>query len=201
IAWKSKECPIDSQDNRDAFLCVRHCDYESSDTSPSRSQHSKGASKDNFFIVFFPPKGKEYEASRLKCPLGFKQVSENNQCFCERPLTPYELEAQRREHCDQAFERCRMYGTKPYDCNHIIDVCPPFGQWLTLTTIGHCERPPTRVPLAPLARHESVDVHSAQVSSDLAVLDFALLPPQQLCSPGSPGREQRQRIAASDSEN
>ncbi|KAH9395147.1 hypothetical protein TYRP_005218 [Tyrophagus putrescentiae] len=41
---------------------------------------------------------------------------------------------------------------------------------LTLTTLGHCERPPTRAPLAPLARPESVDVHSAQVSSDLAAL-------------------------------
>ncbi|KAH9392140.1 hypothetical protein TYRP_022165 [Tyrophagus putrescentiae] len=38
-----------------------------------------------------------------------------------------------------------------------------FGQRLTLTTLGHCERPPTRVPLAPLARPESVDVHSAQI--------------------------------------
>ncbi|KAH9401387.1 hypothetical protein TYRP_016771 [Tyrophagus putrescentiae] len=45
-----------------------------------------------------------------------------------------------------------------------------FGQRLTLTTLGHCERPPTRAPLAPLARPESVDVHNAQVSSDLAVL-------------------------------
>ncbi|KAH9395410.1 hypothetical protein TYRP_020728, partial [Tyrophagus putrescentiae] len=45
-----------------------------------------------------------------------------------------------------------------------------FGQRLTLTTLGHCERPPTRAPLAPLARPESVDVHSAQVSSDLAAL-------------------------------
>ncbi|KAH9390547.1 hypothetical protein TYRP_022962, partial [Tyrophagus putrescentiae] len=50
-----------------------------------------------------------------------------------------------------------------------------FGQRLTLTTLGHCERPPTRVPLAPLARPESVDVHSAQVSSDLAALGCALL--------------------------
>ncbi|KAH9409227.1 hypothetical protein TYRP_010227, partial [Tyrophagus putrescentiae] len=50
-----------------------------------------------------------------------------------------------------------------------------FDQRLTLTTLGHCERPPTRVPLAPLARSESVDVHSAQVSSDLAALSCALL--------------------------
>ncbi|KAH9390443.1 hypothetical protein TYRP_023021 [Tyrophagus putrescentiae] len=42
-----------------------------------------------------------------------------------------------------------------------------FGQRLTLTTLEHCERPPTR---APLARPESVDVHNAQVSSDLAAL-------------------------------
>ncbi|KAH9399975.1 hypothetical protein TYRP_017546, partial [Tyrophagus putrescentiae] len=47
-----------------------------------------------------------------------------------------------------------------------------FGQRLTLTTLGHCERPPTRAPLAPLARPESVDVHSAQVSLDLAALGF-----------------------------
>ncbi|KAH9398694.1 hypothetical protein TYRP_018502 [Tyrophagus putrescentiae] len=47
-----------------------------------------------------------------------------------------------------------------------------FGQRLTLTTLGHCERPPTRAPLAPLARPESVDVHSAQVSSDLAALSY-----------------------------
>ncbi|KAH9409982.1 hypothetical protein TYRP_009730, partial [Tyrophagus putrescentiae] len=47
-----------------------------------------------------------------------------------------------------------------------------FGQRLTLTTLGHCKRPPTRAPLAPLARPESVDVHSAQVSSDLAALDY-----------------------------
>ncbi|KAH9388007.1 hypothetical protein TYRP_009209, partial [Tyrophagus putrescentiae] len=50
-----------------------------------------------------------------------------------------------------------------------------FGQRLTLTTLGHCERPPTRAPLAPLVRPESVDVHSAQVSSDLAALGCALL--------------------------
>ncbi|KAH9398215.1 hypothetical protein TYRP_019224 [Tyrophagus putrescentiae] len=50
-----------------------------------------------------------------------------------------------------------------------------FGQRLTLTTLGHCERPPTRAPLAPLARPESVDVHNAQVSSDLAALSCALL--------------------------
>ncbi|KAH9404888.1 hypothetical protein TYRP_000721, partial [Tyrophagus putrescentiae] len=50
-----------------------------------------------------------------------------------------------------------------------------FGQRLTLTTLGHCERPPTRAPLAPLARPESVDVHNAQVSSDLAALGCALL--------------------------
>ncbi|KAH9394866.1 hypothetical protein TYRP_004928, partial [Tyrophagus putrescentiae] len=50
-----------------------------------------------------------------------------------------------------------------------------FGQRLTLTTLGHCERPPTRASLAPLARPESVDVHSAQVSSDLAALRCALL--------------------------
>ncbi|KAH9391133.1 hypothetical protein TYRP_006728 [Tyrophagus putrescentiae] len=43
---------------------------------------------------------------------------------------------------------------------------------LTLTTLGHCERLPTRAPLAPLARPESVDVHNAQVSSDLAALGF-----------------------------
>ncbi|KAH9395520.1 hypothetical protein TYRP_020544 [Tyrophagus putrescentiae] len=42
-------------------------------------------------------------------------------------------------------------------------------QRLTLTTLGHCERPPTR---APLARPESVDVHSAQVLSDLAALGY-----------------------------
>ncbi|KAH9396919.1 hypothetical protein TYRP_003219, partial [Tyrophagus putrescentiae] len=47
-----------------------------------------------------------------------------------------------------------------------------FGQRLTLTTLGHCERPPTQ---APLAKPESVDVHSAQVSSDLADLGCALL--------------------------
>lgn len=82
-------------------MCIRHCDYEESNSSPSRTQHGKEANKDNFFIFFFPSKGKEYEANRLKCPSGFKQVSENNQCFCERPLTPYELETQRREFCNQ----------------------------------------------------------------------------------------------------
>ncbi|KAH9399688.1 hypothetical protein TYRP_017680 [Tyrophagus putrescentiae] len=46
---------------------------------------------------------------------------------------------------------------------------------LTLTTLGHCERPPTRAPLAPLATPESVDVHSAQVSSDFTALGCALL--------------------------
>ncbi|KAH9394197.1 hypothetical protein TYRP_004246 [Tyrophagus putrescentiae] len=56
-----------------------------------------------------------------------------------------------------------------------------FGQRLTLTTLGHCERPPTRAPLAPLARPESVDVHSAQVSSDLAALSRALLLRTQKC--------------------
>ncbi|KAH9391745.1 hypothetical protein TYRP_022593 [Tyrophagus putrescentiae] len=57
-----------------------------------------------------------------------------------------------------------------------------FGQRLTLTTLGHCERLPTRAPLAPLARPESVDVHSAQVSSDLAALGCGLLLFSQLCS-------------------
>src|SRR5699024_3031082 len=81
---------------------------------------------DTFFVVFFPPKNhaNTYEKYRFKCPAGFKQSSENNQCFCERPYTPYELEMQRREKCDIAFERWRMYGAKPYDCNHIIDACP-----------------------------------------------------------------------------
>ncbi|KAH9391571.1 hypothetical protein TYRP_022747, partial [Tyrophagus putrescentiae] len=46
---------------------------------------------------------------------------------------------------------------------------------LTLTTLGHCERPPTRALLAPLARPELGDVHSAQVSSDLAALGCALI--------------------------
>ncbi|KAH9401352.1 hypothetical protein TYRP_016735, partial [Tyrophagus putrescentiae] len=34
-----------------------------------------------------------------------------------------------------------------------------------LTTLGHCERPPTRVSRAERAEPESVGVHSAQVSS------------------------------------
>ncbi|KAH9398501.1 hypothetical protein TYRP_018742 [Tyrophagus putrescentiae] len=34
-----------------------------------------------------------------------------------------------------------------------------------LTTLGHCERPPTRVSRAERAGPESVGVHSAQVSS------------------------------------
>ncbi|KAH9400212.1 hypothetical protein TYRP_001772 [Tyrophagus putrescentiae] len=80
-------------------------------------------------------------------------------------------------------------------CGHLFcDLClkRSFGQRLTLTTLGHCKRPPTRAPLAPLARPESVDVHSAQVSSDLAALGRALFPLQQRCSPCSPGRK-RQR--------
>ncbi|KAH9406310.1 hypothetical protein TYRP_013921, partial [Tyrophagus putrescentiae] len=61
-----------------------------------------------------------------------------------------------------------------------------FGQRLTLTTLGHCERPPTRAPLAPLARPESVDVHSAQVSSDLAALVKQRLTLASLGSPKTP---------------
>ncbi|KAH9401589.1 hypothetical protein TYRP_016986, partial [Tyrophagus putrescentiae] len=34
-----------------------------------------------------------------------------------------------------------------------------------LTTLGHCERPPTRVSRAERAGPESVGIHSAQVSS------------------------------------
>ncbi|XP_075591401.1 uncharacterized protein LOC124492378 [Dermatophagoides farinae] len=129
-AWKSRECPIDSQDNRETYLCIRPCDFEDNSlegSSPSRNQHGKNvAADDNFFVVFFPPKPKDqYERSRFKCPAGFRQTKERDQqCFCERPYTPYEMEMQRREKCDQTFERCRMYGAKPYDCNHIIDTCP-----------------------------------------------------------------------------
>ncbi|KAH9403613.1 hypothetical protein TYRP_014798, partial [Tyrophagus putrescentiae] len=36
-----------------------------------------------------------------------------------------------------------------------------------LTTLGHCERPPTRVSRAERAGPESVGVHSAQVSSGI----------------------------------
>lgn len=79
---------------------------------------------ESFFVVFFPPKQSFYEKNRLKCPAGFRQTNENDKCFCERPYTNYELEMLRREQCDQAFERCRMYGSKPYDCNHIIETCP-----------------------------------------------------------------------------
>ncbi|KAH9392075.1 hypothetical protein TYRP_022099 [Tyrophagus putrescentiae] len=61
-----------------------------------------------------------------------------------------------------------------------------FGQRLTLTTLGHCERPPTRAPLAPLARPESVDVHSAQVSSDLAALSYLVKQRLTVASLGSP---------------
>ncbi|KAH9396746.1 hypothetical protein TYRP_003040, partial [Tyrophagus putrescentiae] len=65
---------------------------------------------------------------------------------------------------------------------------------LTLTTLGHCERPPTRAPLAPLAR-PSRGVHSAQVSSDLAALGSALLPPQQLTKRRNISQNKRQRCA------
>lgn len=61
----------------------------------------------------------------MRCPGGFKLVHEAGQCLCERPYTPYELEQQRREKCDQAFETCRLYGARPYDCNHVVDTCPP----------------------------------------------------------------------------
>ncbi|KAH9404025.1 hypothetical protein TYRP_014539 [Tyrophagus putrescentiae] len=57
---------------------------------------------------------------------------------------------------------------------------------LTLTT-----RAP-QASLAALAKPSSSVVDNGQVTSDLAALS-ALLPPQQLCSPGSPGRERRQR--------
>lgn len=120
-AWKSKECPIESVDRRDTFLCTRPCDYEEP-VAPSSDRDAR--KDDNFFIVFFPPKSGEYEKSRLKCPANYKQVNENNRCFCERPFTPYEIEVQKREKCDQAFEECRMYGSKPYDCNSIIEQCP-----------------------------------------------------------------------------
>ncbi|KAH9392184.1 hypothetical protein TYRP_005255 [Tyrophagus putrescentiae] len=68
-----------------------------------------------------------------------------------------------------------------------------FGQRLTLTTLGHCERPPTRAPLAPLARPESVDVHSAQVSSDHAALQRLTL--ASLGSPKTPADSDLARSA------
>ncbi|KAH9400094.1 hypothetical protein TYRP_001651 [Tyrophagus putrescentiae] len=43
-----------------------------------------------------------------------------------------------------------------------------------LTTLGHCERPPTRVSRAERVGPESVGVHSAQVSSGCAVWGFCL---------------------------
>ncbi|KAH9409104.1 hypothetical protein TYRP_011382, partial [Tyrophagus putrescentiae] len=65
-----------------------------------------------------------------------------------------------------------------------------------LTTLGHCERPPTRAPLAPLARPESVDVHNAQVSSDLAALSFKQrLTPASLGSPKTPAASDLARSA------
>ncbi|KAI2799990.1 hypothetical protein BLOT_012202 [Blomia tropicalis] len=124
-AWRSNDCPIDSPDNRG--LCIRPCDYDEYDhrngknTSPPSNFDKE---KDNFFVVFFPPKNQRYETERLRCPLGYRQTWESRKCFCERSFTSYEMELQRRERCDQAFERCRMYGTKAYDCNHIIDSCP-----------------------------------------------------------------------------
>ncbi|KAH9394196.1 hypothetical protein TYRP_004245 [Tyrophagus putrescentiae] len=42
-----------------------------------------------------------------------------------------------------------------------------------LTTLGHCERPPTRVSRAERAGPESVGVHSVQVSSGLHLHKFA----------------------------
>ncbi|KAH9401466.1 hypothetical protein TYRP_016854 [Tyrophagus putrescentiae] len=67
---------------------------------------------------------------------------------------------------------------------------------LTLTTLGHCERPPTRASLAPLARPESVDVHSAQVSSDLAALGFKQrLTLASLGSPKTPAYSDLARFA------
>ncbi|KAH9395420.1 hypothetical protein TYRP_020738 [Tyrophagus putrescentiae] len=56
----------------------------------------------------------------------------------------------------------------------------------SLTTLGHCERPPTRAPLTPLARPESVDVHNAQVSSNLAALGYLVKQRLTLASLGSP---------------
>ena len=110
FAWTSKDCPIDSQDNRDGHLCIRPCDFDETNVDLVRSQYGKysgngmnDGEKDNFFIVFYPPKDKHYEASRVKCHSGEKQVYENKQCFCERPYTPYELELQRREKCDQGI--------------------------------------------------------------------------------------------------
>ncbi|UXI20732.1 tRNA-specific adenosine deaminase 2 [Sarcoptes scabiei] len=131
-AWRSRECPIDSQDNRESYLCIRPCDYEEK-FSLKDDHHNlignydsskQAKSDDSYFVVFFPPKSDQYEKNRFKCPAGFRQTNENGRCFCERPYTPYEMEMQRREKCDQTFERCRMYGAKPYDCNHIIDACP-----------------------------------------------------------------------------
>ncbi|KAH9403892.1 hypothetical protein TYRP_014403 [Tyrophagus putrescentiae] len=76
------------------------------------------------------------------------------------------------------------------------DVDVSFGQRLTLTTLGHCERPPTRAPLAPLARPESVDVHNAQVSSDLAALGFKQrLTLASLGSPKTPAYSDLARFA------
>ncbi|KAH9401537.1 hypothetical protein TYRP_016931 [Tyrophagus putrescentiae] len=48
--------------------------------------------------------------------------------------------------------------------------------------------PSSSASLAALARPSSSVVDNGQVTSDLAALGSALLPPQQLCSSGSPGR-------------
>ena len=128
FGWRSAECPIESQDVIDRSMCIRPCDFDDTpghnQNIHNRNREQKATNSENFFIIFFPPKNKEYEESRFKCPSGFKQTIEARRCFCERPFTNYELEMQQREKCDSAFEKCRMYGSKPYDCNHIIGVCP-----------------------------------------------------------------------------
>ncbi|KAH9389556.1 hypothetical protein TYRP_007099, partial [Tyrophagus putrescentiae] len=67
-----------------------------------------------------------------------------------------------------------------------------FGQRLTLTTLGHCERPTAR----SARETRSVDVHSAQVSSDLSALSFKQrLTLESLGSPKTPADSDLARSA------
>ncbi|KAH9403400.1 hypothetical protein TYRP_015287 [Tyrophagus putrescentiae] len=102
---------------------------------------------------------------------------------CAPPLGPFTLQAYIGQHLHAVISQVFRTSICPVAvaAQGAVVCCPfklpisNFGQRLTLTTLGHCERPPTRAPLAPLARPESVDVHSAQVSSDLAALGCGLL--------------------------
>ncbi|KAH9390454.1 hypothetical protein TYRP_023032, partial [Tyrophagus putrescentiae] len=84
-------------------------------------------------------------------------------CFCQTLALQNDIYEWCRDH--RAHHKFVDTDADPHNSSRGFFFSHVFGQRLTLTTLGHCERPPTRAPLAPLARPELVDVHSSQLKN------------------------------------